>query len=275
MRKQYGLDRPAVVQYFDWMRGIMRGDLGRSFSWERPVTHLLAERLPLTMLLFVSATILVYSLAVPIGIYSARHQRSIGDYAAMAMSFIGMSVPNFLLALVLLFLAFKHLGLSPGGLFSPEYADAPWGAAKALDLGKHLVVPLCVTTISGTAGLIRVMRANLLDELRKLYVTTARAKGVAEWKLLLKYPVRVAANPIVSSLGFILPGLIGGQAIISMVLNLPTFGPLLLDALKAQDMYLAGSVVLIQTALVVVGVFLSDILLVIVDPRIRLTGGTK
>jgi len=287
LRKTYGLDDPFHVQYVRWMglkwfvtlekkdRGLLQGNLGRSFVNEKPVTELMAERVPLTMFLFIVSVTLVYAVAIPIGIYSATHKYRFWDYVGMAMTFIGMSVPGFLLALVLLFVLFHWYGISPGGMFSPEFVGAPWSMARVVDFLKHLIAPLLVVTINGTAGLIRVMRANLLDQLRQLYVTAARAKGLPEWKLLLKYPVRVAIIPVVSSIGFLLPGLIGGQAIMEIVLGLPTFGPLLLDALKMQDMYLAGSVVLVQTALVVVGVFLSDILLVVVDPRIRLTGGTK
>jgi len=287
LRKTYGLDDPMGVQYVRWMglrwfatlekkdQGLLQGNLGRSFANEKPVTELMAERVPLTMFLFVASVILVYAVAIPIGIYSATHKYTLADYLGMAITFIGMSVPGFLLALLLLFVLFHWYGISPGGMFSPQFIDAPWSWARLVDFLKHLIAPLLVVTINGTAGLIRVMRGNLLDQLRQLYVTTARAKGLAEWKLLLKYPVRVAIIPVVSSLGFLLPGLIGGQAIMAIVLGLPTFGPLLLDALKAQDMYLAGSVVMVQTLLVVVGVFLSDILLVVVDPRIRLTGGTR
>ncbi|MHC4983681.1 MAG: ABC transporter permease [Planctomycetota bacterium] len=287
LRKTYGLDDPVYVQYVRWMglkwfvtfekrhQGLLQGYLGRSFEHEKPVSELLAERVPLTMVLFIASVLLVYAVALPIGIYSATHKYTFWDYVGIAVTFIGMSVPGFLLALVLMFVLFRWWGISPGGLLSPGFVGADWSMAKLGDLLKHLIAPLLVVTINGTAGLIRVMRANLLDQLRQLYVTAARAKGLAEWRLLVKYPVRVAIIPVVSSLGFMLPGLIGGQAIMAVVLGLPTFGPLLLEALFAQDMYLAGSVVMIQTLLVVVGVFLSDMLLVAVDPRIRLTGGTK
>ncbi|MCE5325114.1 MAG: ABC transporter permease [Planctomycetaceae bacterium] len=285
MRHSYGLDLPMYEQYIRWMglgwffgsqeRGLLQGYLGRSFEQEKPVSELLAERVPLTMAIFLGSVIVVYSLAIPIGIYSATHKYRLSDYAAMAGSFIGMSVPGFLLALILMFAMFHWYGLSPGGVFSPQYVGAAWSWGRVGDLAAHLAGPLLVVAINGTAGLIRVVRGNLLDQLQQLYVTTARAKGVAEWKLLLKYPVRVAIIPVVSSIGFLLPGLIGGQAIIEIVLGLPTFGPLLLAALKSQDMFLAGSVVMIQTLLVVVGVFLSDLLLMVVDPRIRLTGGSK
>jgi len=302
LRKLYGLDDALIVQYckwtgFSWVgkaaintvtgnlawftenekgeRGILQGYLGRSFEHQRPVTELLAERLPLSLLLSISATILVYIIALPVGIYSATHKYTIADYAGMFVSFAGMSVPPFFLALVVMFVLFKYFGFTPGGIFSPEFVDVNWSIARVKDVIQHMLVPLLVIGIGGTSGLIRVMRANLLDELKQLYVTTARAKGVAEWKLLIKYPVRVAITPVVSSLGFILPTLISGQAIISIVLGLPTLGPLLLSAVMSEDMFLASSVIMIQTALVVVGVFLSDILLMVVDPRIRLTGGTK
>ena len=287
LRKTYGLDDPTYVQYVRWMglkwfvtfnkadTGLLQGDLGRSFEHNKPVTELMAERLPLTMFLFVASVLLVYALAVPIGIYSATNKYSSWDYVFMGVTFVGMSIPGFLLALVLMFVLFKWYGINPGGVFSPQFVGAPWSMARLADFLKHLIAPLTVVAINGTAGLIRVMRANLLDQLRQLYVTTARAKGLAEWRLLVKYPVRVAIIPVVSSLGFLLPGLIGGQAIMAIVLGLPTFGPLLLKALQSQDMYLAGSVVMVQTLLVVVGVFLSDMLLVVVDPRIRLTGGTR
>ena len=269
LRQRYGLDKPPPIQYLKWMWGIFHGDFGYSFEWSRPVFGLVMERLPLTVLLSVATMILTYAIAIPIGIYSATHQYSVGDFAATIFGFIGLAIPNFLSALILMWVLYSAFGLSIGGLFSQQYLQAPWSAAKVLDLAKHLPVPLIVIGIGGTAGLIRVMRGCLLDELRKQYVTTARAKGVSEARLLLKYPVRIALNPIVSTIGWALPAIVGGETIVAIVLNLPTTGPLLYRALVSQDMYLAGSTVLFLTFMTVVGMLLSDILLAVMDPRIR------
>jgi len=269
LRKQYGLDLPLYSQYFFWMWKILHGDLGRSFQWNRPVNKLIAERLPLTVMISLFSLIFTYAVAIPIGIFSATHQYSIGDYFFTVIGFIGLAIPNFLLALVLMFLFYRYFGLSVGGLFSPPFVDAPWSASKFIDALKHLPVPIVVIGIAGTASLIRVMRGCLLDELRKQYVITARAKGVSERTLLFKYPVRIAINPIISTIGWTLPGIVSGETIIAIVLSLPTMGPLLFRALLSQDMYLAGSTVMFLTFLTVIGTLISDILLVWIDPRIR------
>jgi len=265
----YGLDLPLHTQYLKWMGNMLRGDFGRSFNWDRPVVELLAERLPLTIVISLITTLFVYAVAVPIGIYSATHQYSIGDYVSTIVGFGGLATPNFLLALILMFLSYKYFGLSTGGLFSPEYQTAPWSLGKVVDLLKHLPIPVFVIGTAGTAALIRVVRGVLLDELQKQYVVTARAKGVPEQRLLFKYPVRISLNPVVSTIGWMLPAIVSGETITAIVLSLPTTGPLLFRALRTQDMHLAGSTIMFLTALTVVGTLLSDILLVMVDPRIR------
>ena len=270
LKERYGLGQPIYVQYYKWMSGILlRGDFGQSFEWRRPVSGLIWQRLGLTVLISLSTLLFVWAIAFPIGIYSAVKQYSIGDYIATFFGFIGLATPNFLFALVLMYIGFQVFGQNVGGLFSPEFVDAAWSWAKVKDLMQHLWVPMVVLGASGTAGLIRVMRANLLDELGKLYVVAARAKGLPEWKLILKYPVRVALNPFVSGLGWLLPQLVSGSTIVAIVLSLPTTGPLLLRALMAQDMYLAGSFLLMLSVLTVIGTLISDILLAWLDPRIR------
>ena len=272
MRHDLGLDRPVLVQYGLWMANLLRGDLGVSMLFKRPVAEVIGDRLWLTMAVSVSALLLTWVLALPIGIYSAVRQYSWGDYAATTLGFMGLAIPNFLLALVLMWLGFRYLGLSVGGLFSPDYAQAPWSLARAWDLAKHLPLPACVLAFAGTAQLIRIMRANLLDELRRPYVVTARAKGLSETRLVLKYPVRAALNPFASSMAYIFPSLVSGSIIVSLVLGLPTVGPLLLQALLAQDMYLAGSIVLLLGVLTVAGTLVSDLVLMWVEPRLRLGG---
>ncbi|MEZ4861678.1 MAG: ABC transporter permease [Caldilineaceae bacterium] len=270
LKERYGLGQPVYVQYWKWISGILvRGDFGRSFAWNMPVSDLIWERLTLTFVLSLSTLLFVWLVSFPVGVYSAVKQYSPGDYVATFFGFIGVATPNFLLALVLMYIAFKYFNQSVGGLFSPEYQEAPWNWDKIVDLLSHLWIPIIIIGTDGTAGLIRIMRANLLDELRKPYVVTARAKGLPEWKLLLKYPVRVALNPFISTVGWVLPGLVSGSAIVSIVLSLPTTGPLLLRALMSQDMYLAGSFLLMLSILTVVGTLLSDILLAWLDPRIR------
>jgi peptide/nickel transport system permease protein len=270
IRARYGLDQPVWVQYFDWIGGIVtRGDFGMSFEWNRPVSELLWERLGLTVAVAFSALIATWLIAFPIGVYSAVRKYSVGDYLFTAFGMIGLATPSFLVALILMYVAFAWFGQSVGGLFSPEYRDAPWSWDKFSDLLAHIWIPLLVIATNGTAGLIRILRANLLDELDKPYVVTARAKGLGETRLLVKYPIRAALNPFVSSLGYVLVGIVSGEAIISVVLNLPTTGPLLLQALKAQDMYLAASFILMLSVLTVIGTLLSDILLAVLDPRIR------
>lgn len=270
LRQQYGLGEPVYVQYWKWIVGIVtRGDFGHSFEWRRPVSELLWERTALTFFLSLATLLFVWVVSFPIGIYSAVRRYSVGDYAATFIGFFGLAVPNFLLALVMLFGAYSLFGINLSGLFSAEYEDAPWSMAKFLDLLSHMWLPLIVLGTSGIASLFRIMRANLLDELYKPYVVTARAKGLPEWKILLKYPVRVALNPFVSTVGWVLPDLISGAVITAVVLNLPLTGPMLLRALMSQDMYLAGSFILVLSVLTVIGTLISDILLAILDPRIR------
>ena len=298
LRRRYDLDRPFMVQYLKWLNNMLPfgfarqdtgsywqtesgdfnwplfkwPDLGMSFEWNRQVTELIGERLLLTMLISVVTLLFTWALAIPVGIYSAVRQYSWGDYAFSVLGFIGLATPNFLLALVFMYLGYSFFGISAGGLFSPEYQDAPWSVARFTDLLAHLWIPVIVIGTAGTAGLIRVMRGNLLDELPKQYVMTARAKGLGPWNLLIKYPVRVALNPLISTIGWVLPGIVSGSVITAVVLGLPTTGPLLLRALQNQDMYLAGSMVMILSFLTVIGTLLSDILLLWLDPRIRYEG---
>ena len=269
LRKQYGLGQPIYVQYYKWISHVVQGDLGKSFEYNESVSKLLMERLPLTVMISLCSILFVYIVAIPIGIYSATHQYSPGDYISTVIGFVGLATPNFLLALILMFLFYKFFGLSVGGLFSAEYITADWGIGKFVDMIKHLPIPIIVIGTAGTAGLIRVMRGCLLDELKKQYVITARAKGVAERILLFRYPVRMAVNPIISTIGWMLPAIVSGETITAIVLSLPTTGPLLYQALLTQDMYLAGSTIMVLTFLTVIGTFISDVLLVWVDPRIR------
>lgn len=267
--KQYGLDKPMYMQYFKWVGGIMHGDFGYSFEWQRPVNTLIWERLALTIAVSLFTLLFTWVVAFPFGVYSATHKYSIGDYIVTLIGFIGLAVPNFMLALILMWIGYTQFGLSVGGLFSPEFSQATWSFRKFLDLLKHIWIPIIVIGTSGTAALIRTMRANLLDEMNKPYVTTARAKGISENKLLYKYPVRIALIPFISTVGWSLPMLISGETIVAVVLNLPTTGPLLLRSLQSQDMYLAGSFIMILSVLTVIGTLVSDILLAWVDPRIR------
>ncbi len=272
LRQQYGLDRPMWVQYLRWMRLVLQGNYGMALEWGRPVSEVIGDRLWLTMVVSVAAIIFTWALALPIGIYSAVRQYSIGDYLATFIGFIGLAVPSFMLALVLMYLGFTLFNANIGGLFSDELAQAPWSWSKAWDLIKHLPLPAVILGLAGTAQLIRIMRANLLDELGKPYVVTARARGLSEMRVILKYPVRVALNPFASTVGYLLPYVVSGSIIVSLVLSLPTVGPLLLRALIAQDMFLAGTIVLMLGVMTVVGTFLSDLLLMWIDPRIRLEG---
>lgn len=271
LRERYGLDDPVPVQYWKWISGVFQGDFGYSLQWKQPVTDLLGQRMLLTFLLALSTTVFVWIVAIPIGIYAAMRKNTVGDYAASFVSFLGQAIPDFLFALVLMWLAFFYFDMSVGGLFSPEYENAPWSLAKVGNLIGHLWIPMIVIGTNGTAGLVRILRANLLDELHKPYVEAARSKGLTEWRLTAKYPVRVAMNPFISGIGDTLPGLISGATITSIVLNLPTAGPLLLQALLSQDMYLAGSYIFLLSLLSVIGVLISDILLAWLDPRIRYT----
>jgi len=269
LRKQYGLDLPIYVQYFKWLWGILHGDFGYSFSWNRPVSELLWGRLGLSVLVSTVAVIFSWVSGFLIGMYSATHQYSIGDYLATLLGYIGLATPNFLLALVLLWLVYSTTGVNLGGLFSPQYLDAPWSFAKFVDMLKHLWLPMIVVGTAGMAGLIRTLRANLLDELHKPYVEAALSKGLPENKVFWKYPLRIAMIPFISTVGWSLPGIFSGETITAIVLNLPTVGPLLLGALQSQDMYLAGSLVMFLSFFTVIGTLISDILLAWVDPRIR------
>jgi peptide/nickel transport system permease protein len=269
MRKGYGLDQPLIGRYLHWMGKMMHGELGLSFTYQQRVENLIMERLPLTLLITFSTMLLVYSIAIPAGIYAGTHQYSRGDFAISIFGFIGMAVPGFLLALILMWIGYEYFGVSLGGLFSPEYMFEPWSWDKFVDMLKHLPVPIIVIGAAGTAGLIRIMRATLLDELGKQYVTTARAKGLKEKDLTNKYPVRSAMNPIISSAAWILPDLFSGETITAIVLGLPTIGPLFYRALIGQDQYLAASCVMITSALTILGMLVSDIVLAFHDPRIR------
>ncbi|AHF87291.1 ABC transporter permease (plasmid) [Rhizobium leguminosarum bv. trifolii WSM1689] len=271
LRERFGLGDPMLVQYFKWMWGILtRGDFGISFEWQQPVSDLIWERMALTLVLALSTLIATWAIALPIGVFSAVRKYSIGDYFFTAFTFFGLAVPSFLLALVLMYVAAVEFGQDVGGLFSPEYENASWSFAKMVDLFAHLWLPVIILAVSSTASLIRVMRANMLDELPKPYVTTARAKGLSEFRLLMKYPLMIALNPFISTIAWLLPNLISGSVVVAIVLNLPTAAPLLLQALMAQDMYLAGAFVLLICALTLIGSLISDILLALVDPRIRL-----
>ena len=269
LRARYNLNDPMHIQYFKWMGGFLVGNMGYSVMLGQSVNNLIWERLGFTLLITFSATILTWLVAFPVGVYSALRQYSLLDYAATFTAFVGMATPNFLLALVLMYLGYEWFGIAVGGLFSPEYASAEWSMGKLADLLGHLWIPALVIGLGGMAGLMRIIRANLLDELGKPYVTTALAKGLHPIRLVIKYPLRIAINPFISSVGQLLPHLISGSAITSVVLSLPTTGPLLLDSLKNQDMYLAGSFLLMLSAMTVIGMLLSDILLAITDPRIR------
>lgn len=269
LRQAYGLDQPLLVQYVKWLGLISRGEFGVSFEFGRPVTEVIGDRLWLTILLSIGAIIVTWGIALPIGIYSAVRQYSWGDYLFTFVGFIGLAVPNFLLALIVMYLAFRWFGLNVGGLFSAEFELAPWSWARVWDLTKHLPLPVLILALSGTAQLVRIMRANLLDELRRPYVVTARAKGLPERRVILKYPVRAALNPFASTIGYLLPFVVSGSIIVSVVLSLPTVGPLLLRSLVSQDMLLASSIILLLGVLTVVGTFLSDLLLMWIDPKIR------
>ena len=269
LRQRFGLDQPLYVQYFKWVGRLLVGDFGMSFEWRQPVSDLLWARMALTICLSFATLLFTWAVAFPIGVYSAVKKYSVGDYVATTIGFIGLATPNFLLALILMYIGVVHFGTDVGGLFSNEYKNAPWSWGKFVDLMKHLWLPVVVLGTSATASLIRIMRANLLDELNKPYVDTARAKGLSEFWLIMKYPVRVALNPFISTIGWVLPNLVSGAVVTAIVLSLPTAGPLMLQALLAQDMYLAGAFVLLLSSLTVVGMLISDILLVLLDPRVK------
>ena len=273
LREQYGLDRPLWQQYLVWVTGLLHGDLGYSFEYNQPVEDVIGDRLFLTLVLNFFTVVFIYVVSFPIGVYSATHQYSTADHTLSFLGFLGLATPNFLLALILLYLANVWFGTSIGGLMDPEYVDQPWTLGKLLSVLEHLWIPVIVIGTSGTAGMIRRLRANLLDELQKQYVTTARAKGVSERRLLIRYPLRMALNPFISDIGSLLPQVVSGSVIVSAVMSLPTTGPMLLSSLQSQDMYLAGSFLMFLAVLTVVGMLVSDILLAILDPRIRLSGG--
>lgn len=270
MRERYGLNEPMYVQYYKWVSNIvLHGDFGYSFMNSEPAEKMILDRIGMTMIVAFSSFVFTWMVALPIGILSAVKQYSLADYVFSFIGFIGLATPGFLIALVLMFLAFKYGGVSLSGLFSPEFEQAPWSFPRVLDLLQHLWIPMIIIGVGGTAGLIRIMRANLLDELHKPYVEAARAKGLSEWKLLMKYPLRQAMNPFVSTIGWTLPALISGEALVSIVLNLPTTGPVLLNALLQQDMFLAAGFLMVLSFLTIIGSLLSDILLAWLDPRIR------
>jgi peptide/nickel transport system permease protein len=269
LRAQYNLDQPMVLQYLSWIGNFVTGDMGYSYLFSRPVNELVWERLGYTLLITISALLFTWAVAVPAGIYSAVRQYSVGDYVLTTVMLMGLATPSFLLALVAMYIGYEWFGISIGGLFSPEYRNVPWSLARVGDFLSHLWIPMVVVGLGGTASTMRILRANLLDELNKPYVVTARAKGVKPIKLLIKYPLRIAINPFISTIGLLLPALISGEAIVSIVLGLPTTGPALIEALINQDMYLAGSFLMLLSILTVVGMLLSDLLLAWADPRIR------
>jgi peptide/nickel transport system permease protein len=269
LRERYGLDKPTIVRYLTWIGRFMVGDLGHSLVLHDSVVDIIGQRFVLTVVVALSSLMFAWIVAFPIGIYSAVRQYSFGDYFWTVVGFLGLAIPNFLLALVLMYLSSKWFGTSIGGLFSREYAQAAWSFGKLLDLLGHLWIPVIVVGTAGTAGTIRILRANLLDELKRPYVELARAKGVQEWKLIVKYPLRIAINPVLSTVGWVLPSLVSGTVITAVVLGLPTAGPVYLDAIRSEDMPLAGAFMMMIAVLTVVGTLLSDILLAIADPRIR------
>ena len=270
LRIEYGLDAPVWFQYVKWMSKVVRGDLSISVEFNRPVREIIWDKLPLTMVVAGATILFTWTMAIPLGIYAAVRHRTIEDYSLTFIGFIGLAIPDFLLALAFLWIGWFYFDLSIGGLFTREYVVAPWTGGKVVDMLAHLWIPVIVLGTAGTASLLRIMRANLLDELRKPYVVTARAKGLKEWRVIIKYPVRVALNPIISVVGYLLPALISGSVIVSVILALPLIGPLLLRALLAEDLFMASGIILVLGALTIIGTFISDILLVFVDPRIRM-----
>jgi len=274
IRQQYGFDKSLPEQYFVWFSGMLQGDFGYSFEFGRPVSEVVGERLWLSFIVSFTTILFTWVVSFPIGVYSAVRQYSLGDYGLTFLGFLGLATPNFLLALVLQWFAYGYFGTSIGGLMDPQYIDAPWSGDKIVSVLEHLWVPVIVIGTSGTAGMIRRLRANLLDELHKQYVVTARAKGLPPGRALIKYPLRMALNPFIADIGNLLPEVISGAAIVSIVLALPTTGPMLLNALQSQDMYLAGSFLMFLATLTVIGTLISDLALAMLDPRIRIGGGT-
>ena len=275
LEKEYGFDRPLWQQYLYWAGGLLHGDLGYSFSYDMPVDKVVGDRMLLTAIVSITTIIFTYLVAFPIGIYSATHQYSLSDHLLTLLGFLGLATPSFLLALVLLYFSNVYLGISIGGLMDPKYLDQPWSWGKVLSLMAHMWIPVIVIGSAGTAAMIRRLRANLLDELQKQYVVTARSKGLHPLRALFKYPLRMALNPFISDIGSLLPQVISGAAIVSVVMSLPTTGPMLLSALRSQDMYLAGSFLMFMAFLTVIGVFVSDLALALLDPRIRLQAGRR
>ena len=275
LKAQYGFDLPIWQQYLHWVSGLLRGDMGFSFLYDMPVTRVVGDRLLLTFIVSFVTILFTYFVAFPIGVYSATHQYSLADYLLTFLGFLGLATPSFLLALVLVYFAHVWFGISVGGLMDPQYINKPWSWGKVMSVFAHILIPVIVIGTAGTASMIRRLRANLLDELQKQYVVTARAKGLHPLKVLLKYPLRMALNPFISDIGSLLPHVISGAVIVSVVMSLPTTGPMLLDALRSQDMYLAGSFLMFMAFLTVIGVFLSDLALATLDPRIRLQSGAR
>ncbi|GLQ35075.1 peptide ABC transporter permease [Amylibacter marinus] len=269
LRDRFGLDEPFLAQYWKWISGIAKGDFGLSFQWQQPVSELIGDRMILSVILATSTLLFTWAIALPIGIYSAVKQYSWGDYFFSIIGFIGLATPNFLVALILMYVGVVHFGTNVTGLFSAEYVNASWSWDKFVDLVKHLIIPVVIIGTSATASLIRIMRANLLDELYKPYVTTARAKGLSEFKTIMKYPVRIALNPFASTIAWVFPQIISGSTVVAVVLSLPTVDPLMLDALLTQDMYLAGAFILLLSVMSIIGMIVSDIVLAMIDPRIR------
>jgi len=274
--KRYGLDQPIYIQYFKWMSGIItRGDFGMSFNWNRPVSRIIWERVPLTIMIGLITLFFQFIVAIPIGIYSAVKQYTAADYSFTFISFVGISIPNFLLALLVMIFLFNFFNVSIGGLFSPEFREAAWSVSKVLDMLKHFTVPVVVIGMTSTATTVRILRATMLDELGKDYLMVAKAKGLTNWEAVLKHATRIALNPIIAAVGWQLPQIISGALIVSIVIGLPTTGPILFQALLCQDMYLAGSIILVLSAFTVFGTLLSDILLAVTDPRIQYGGQVK
>jgi peptide/nickel transport system permease protein len=271
LKQQYGLDQSLAVRYVKWMRNMLNGNFGRSFAWNREVSDLLRERLWITLLTAVLTLVVTYAVAIPIGIYSATHQYSLGDYFFTIIGFMGLAMPTFFLALVLMYYINRATGFSVGGLYSPEFMNQPMSAAKFIDMLKHVSILVIAVGMAGTASVIRIMRSGILDELQKPYVIAARSKGLTELQLLLRYPVRLALNPIVSTIGWILPSIVSGATVTAIVMNIPTIGALLYEALLAQDTYVAAASIMLLSFMTVIGMFVSDLLLAVVDPRIRFT----
>jgi len=275
LRKTYGLDQPFYIQYLKWVGGLVQGDMGYSFEHQEAVSEIVGDRLILTIVVSLASIVFVWIVSFPIAIYSAVRQYSIGDYVFTFLGYIGLATPSFLIALILLYLAKEYFDISIGGLMDPQYLNAAWSWAKFQSILSHLWIPVLVIGLPGTAGMIRRLRANLLDELNKQYVVTGRAKGLPPGRLLVKYPLRLSLNPFIADIGSLLPELISGSVIVSVVMSLPLTGPILLSALKSQDMYLAGSFMMFMALLTVIGVFISDILLGVLDPRIRMGAGAN